>query len=220
MKHASKYLARAPTILASVPGHQRIFVVSTGAGETELRRVRDDLGRHPVVLAAPTAEAERVVRTLEVDPQVEMTLAPVSSPPPDRGDRLDALVRRHALHDRFRDVAVVTDSSTSTLLLRSLAPDQMPSRGAVTVVGLPRQDRPTAVRRALACGVLLGVAADVAKPTVPILTIPGAAALFGLALLLVPPGRHLGRELLLAAATAAVAVLAIVAGSARFPGAW
>jgi len=203
-----------------VPGHQRIFVVSTTAGEAELLRIRDDLGHDPVVLTAPTAEAKRVVLALEVDPQVEILLTPVSSPQADRGHRLDSLVRRHALHDRFRDVVVVTDSSTSTLLVQSLAPGQTSSRGAVTVVGLPRGDRPTAGRRAVAFGLVLGVAAGVAEPLTPILTLPGAVALVGLTLLLAPPWRYLGRELLLTAAIAVVVVLAVVAGSARFPGGW
>ena len=173
-----------------------------------------------MVLTAPTAEAERVVRVLEVEPQVEVLLAPVSFPQADRGHRLDELVRRYALRDRFRDVVVVTDSGTSTLLLRALAPDQLSTGGAVTVVGLVRGDRPVAVRRAVASGSVLGVAAVVSKPLAPILALPGAVALVGFALLLVIPWRYLGRELLLAAAIAVAVVLAVVAGSARFPGAW
>lgn len=183
-------------------------------------RVRHDLGRDPLVLTAPTAEAKRVVRTLEVEPQVEVLLTPSSSPPADRGHRLDSLVRGHALHDRFRDVVVVTDSATSTLLLRSLAPEQKPGKGAVTVVGLPRGDRPMSGRRAIVSGLVLAVAAGVAEPLASLLTLPAAVALLGLALLLVPPWRHLGRELLLAAAIAVLVVVAVVAGSARFPGAW
>jgi hypothetical protein len=203
-----------------VPGHQRIFVVSTTAGEVELQRVLDKLARNTVLLTAPTAEATRVVRTLEVEPHVEVLLAPVSAPPADRGHQLDSLVRRYALHDRFRDVVVVTDPATSTLLLQALAPDQMPSVGAVTVVGLPRGDRPMAGRRAAVSGLVLGVAAGVADPLTPILALPGAVAMVGLSLLLVASWRHLGRELVLAAAIASTVVLAIVAGSARFPGAW
>lgn len=203
-----------------MPGRQRILVVSTTAGEAELLRIRDDLGRDPVVLTAPTAEAQRVVRILEVEPQVEVLLTPVSFPQADRGHRLDSLVRRYALNDRFRDVVVVTDLATSTLLLRTLVPDQMSSRGAVTVVGLPRGDRPIAIRRAVVSGLVLGVAAGGAEPLAPLLTTPAAVALVGLALLLVPPWRYLGRELLLAAAIAVVVVLAVVAGSARFPGGW
>lgn len=195
-------------------------MVSDTAGEIALRRVLDDLGRDPVVLTAPTAEAARVVRVLGVAPQVEVLLAPVRFPEADRGHRLDELVRRHALRDRFRDVVVVTDPATSTLLLRVLAPDQLSTQGAVTVVGLVRGDRPVVVRRAVAAGLVLGVAAGVMEPLAPILALPGAAALVGLAMLLISPWRHLGRELLLAAAVALAVVLAVVAGSARFPGGW
>ena len=211
---------KAPAIVARVPGHQRILVVSTTAGEADLLRIRDDIGRGPVVLTAPTAEAKRVVRVLEVEPQVEMLLAPVSYPHADRGHRLDELVRRHAVHDRFRDVLVIADSATLTLLLRALAPDQLSTRGAVTVVGLARGDRPVAVRRAVAVGLVLGLAAGVAEPLAAILAVPGAVTLVGLTLLLVLPWRHLGRELLLAAAIAIAVIVAVVAGSARFPGGW
>lgn len=73
-----------------------------GADEAELLRVRDDLGRDPLVLTAPKAEAERVVRALEVEPRVEVLLAAVRFPPVDRGHRLDELVRGHALRDHVR----------------------------------------------------------------------------------------------------------------------
>lgn len=209
-----------PAIVASVPGHQRILVVSTPADEAELLRVRDDLGRDPVVITAPTAEAKRAVGVLAVEPQVELLLAPVLSPPADRGHRLDDLVRRYALRDRFRDVVVVTDAATSTLLMRVLAPDQLPAGGAVTAVGLPRGDRPASLRRAVVLGLGLALLAGLAEPRVGVLVLPGAAALVGISLLLVEPWRHRGRELLLAAAIATVVLLATVAGSARFPGGW
>ena len=203
-----------------MPGRQRILVVSTTAGAAELVRLKDDLGRDSIVLTAPTSEAKRVVTTLEVTPRVEVLLAPVSTPPADRGHRLDSLVRGHALHDRFREVVVVADEATSTLLLRSLAPDQLSPRGAVTVVGLPRGDRAMAGRRAVVSGLVLGVAAGITEPLAPVLTLPGGVALVGLVLMLVPAQRHVGRELLLAAAIALVVVFVAVAGSARFPGSW
>jgi hypothetical protein len=87
------------------------------------------------------------------------------------------------------------------------------------VVGLPRGDRPVAVRRGLVAGVVLGVVAGVAQPPGPVLALPGAVAVAGLALLPVVPWRHVGRELLLAAAVGAVVFFLGVAGSARFPGA-
>jgi hypothetical protein len=201
-----------------VPGRQRIVVVSDTVAEAELLKLRDGLGRDPVVLVAPTAAAARAVRVLGVEPQAELLLAPVKSPLADRGHRLDELVRRAALQDRFREVVVVTDPATSTLLLRSLAPDQLSTGGAVTVVGLARGDRPVVVRRALVVGFVLGVAASAAGPLAVVLGLPGGAAAAGLALLLVPRWRHLGRELLLAAAVALTTFFAVVAGSARFLG--
>ena len=203
-----------------MPGRQRIFVVSTVAAEAELERIREDLERDAVVLTAPTPEAARVVRLLDVEPKPETLLTPTSYPRADRGHQLDALVRRYALDDRFRDVVVVSDTATSTLLLRALAPGQLPTGGAVTVVGLPRGDRPIAVRRAVVSGVVLGLAASVVQPLVPLPALPAAVALVGLALLIVGSSRHLGRELLLVAAISVVAVIVVVAGSARFPGAW
>lgn len=183
-------------------------------------RVRDGLARDTVCLVAPTADAVRVVRALGLEPQPEPLLGPVSFPAADRGHQLDLLVRRHALADRFRDVVVVTDPATAVLLLRALAPDQLPTAGAVTVVGLARGGRPVAVRRAVAVGVVLGALAYVVAPPASIGAVPGAVGLAGLALLPGRRWRHLGQELLLAAAVALVVALAVVAGSARFPDGW
>ena len=199
-----------------MPGLQRIVVITGDAGPADVVRLAKVLGRDPVVLAAPTAEAVRVVHLLGVEPQVEGMLAPVSRSPADRGHRLDELVRRHAVRDRLRDVVVVTDPATATALLQVLAPGQSSSAGGVTVVGLPRGDRPVAVRRGLLLGLVLGVA----EPLAPLLVLPGCAAGAGLVLLLVPPWRHVGRELLLAAAVAFLVVVLVVAGSQRFPGSW
>ncbi|WP_345521587.1 hypothetical protein [Nocardioides conyzicola] len=203
-----------------MPDHQRILVVSSTAEDAEVFGVRDGLRRGAVVIAAPTAEAARVVRVLAVEPQVELLLAPVTVPDVDRGHRLDELVRRHALRDRFRDVVVVTDPASAALLLQVLAPGQVRSGGAVTVVGLPRGERPVAVRRAIASGLVLGIAASAVEPLVSILVLLGAVTFVGLGLLLVLRWRHVGRELLLAAAIAFGVVLAMVAGSARFPDGW
>lgn len=207
-----------------MPGHQRIIVVSTTAGEDDVARLRSDLGRSPLVLTAPTGEAKRVVTALgdeavgAVVPDV--LLAPVRYPDADRGHRLDGLVRRHALQDRFRDVVVVLDPASATLLLRVLAPDQPPTSGPVTVVGLPRGDRPVAVRRWLVVGVVLGVLAGIAEPLGPILALPALVAVVGAALLVVGSWRHVGKGLMLAAAVAVGVVFLSIAGSARFPGAW
>lgn len=202
-----------------VPGRQRILVVSTTADADDVRRLRDDLPRDPVVLSAPTAEAKRVVTALAVEPRPEVLLAPVRFPDADRGHRLDGLVRQHALRDRFRDVVVVTDPASATLLLRVLAPDQLATGGAVVTVGLPRADRPVDVRRAVAVGVVAGVLSLFA-PSGALLTLPAVAGVAGLALLLVGSWRHHGRGLLVSAGTALVVVFLSLAGSARFPGAW
>ena len=185
-----------------------------------MARLREDLGRDPLVLTAPTGEAKRVVSELAVEPQVEVLLASVASPPADRGHRLDTLVRRHALQDRFRDVVVVTYAATSTLLLRSLAPDQISGRGAVTVVGLPRGDRQVAVRRGVVAGVVLGVVSGLVEGLAPFPALPALVAVVGLALVLVPAVRHVGREVLIAAGLSLVVAFAALAGSSRFPGGW
>ena len=99
--------------------YQRIFVVGAQASTDEVARLRSSLGRSVVVLAAPTAEAKKVVTGLGVEPVPDVLLAPVRFPDVDRGHRLDQLVRRHAVEDRFRDVVVVTDAATVTLLRRA-----------------------------------------------------------------------------------------------------
>lgn len=203
-----------------MPGSQRILVVSTAADDAELKRIRGEVGRNPVVVTAPTADAKRVVQTFGVEPTVEILLTPTSYPPADRGHQLDVLVRTHALRDRYRDVVVVTDTATSTLLLRVLAPDQLSGRGAVTVVGLPRGDRPLSPRRVAISGIALGVVTAAAEPLLSILVLPAVAAVVGLLCVLVPASRHLGRELLLAAALGLAVVLLVVASSERFPGSW
>lgn len=199
--------------------HQRIFVVSAPFDAADLAGLRSELGRNPVVVTAPTADAARVVQALGAEPQVEVVLAPVSYPQVDRGHRLDELVRRHALRDRFRDVVVVTDRASSTLLLRVLAPDQLAAAGPVVVVGLARGGRPVAACRALVAGAVLGAVASLPDDTVWFLALPLLAAVSGAVLLAPNRTRHLGQELLLAAGVALIVAMVIVAGSARFPAA-
>lgn len=207
-------------MVVDVPDRQRIFVLSAAASEADLLRVRRDLGRDPVVLVAPTAEGRRAVETLQVQPVVEMLLAPLTFPPADRGHRVDELVRRHALHDRFRDVVVVSDAATTTLLLRALAPDQLAAGGAVTVVGLPRGERPIDVRRAVVAGLVIGVLGGLVAPFSPVLVLFAVLASVGVVLQVARPVRHVGRELLLASVIAVGSLLFVVTGSARFPGGW
>ena len=200
--------------------YQRIFVVGDRAMADEVARLRSSLGRSVVVLTAPTAEAKRVVTGLGVDPVADVLLAPVRFPDVDRGHRLDELVRRHAVEDRFRDVVVVADAATVTLLLRTLAPDQLPTAGAVTEVLLPRGARPVPLLHAALGGGALALVAVLASSVVPIWVLPLVAVVVGLALLLVPVRRHLGEALLIALVVAAAVSLLSIAGSSRFPGSW
>ena len=204
-----------------MPDRQRIYVVTTAAADAELTTLAADLAKDPLVLTAPTPEAKRVVLAItDDDPTVDLLLAPVAHPQADRGHRLDSLVRRHALADRTRDVVVVSDPATSTLLLRALAPGQLPASGAVSLVGLPRGPRQMNARRGLIAGAVLGLVAGFAEPVLPILVLPTLVAVVGLLLLAVPPLRHHGRETLLAAGAAVLVVMFTIASSARFPGSW
>lgn len=203
-----------------MPDRQRILLVSSAATDSETEDVRGTLSRDALVLTAPTAEAKRVVTEIGAEPRPELELAPVRFPDADRGHRLDALVRRHALADRFRDLVVVADAATLTLLLRVLAPDQLPAQGSVTHVGLPRAGRPVPVAPAVGIGVVLGLLAGILAGGVPILVLPVAVAAVGLGLAVVPSRRHVGLGALLAAAVALGAIFLSIAGSSRFPGSW
>ena len=200
--------------------YQRIFVVGAQAGADEVARLRTSLGSHVVVLTAPTVEAKRVVTGLGVEPVPDVLLAPVRFPDVDRGHSLDQLVRRHAVEDRFRDVVVVTDAATVTLLLRTLAPDQLPMAGAVTEVGLPRGSRPVPLVQAALGGGALAFVAVLAADVVPFWVLPLLVLVAGLALLLVPRRRHLGEALLISVAVGIAVSLLSIAGSTRFPGSW
>ncbi|MBD3915399.1 hypothetical protein [Nocardioides hwasunensis] len=199
---------------------QRIFVVSTRASESDVARLRARLGRSAVVATAPTGEAKRVVTGLGLPASPETTLAPVRFPDVDRGHRLDEVVRRHAVEDRFRDVVVVADSATLTLLLRVLAPDQLPEQGPVTEVGLRRGTRPVPLGHAVAGGVALGAVSGLLSAVLPVWVLPALVVLAGLVLLVPPRHRHLGQTLLIATAVAVLVVFWAIAGSARFPGSW
>lgn len=197
--------------------YQRILVMTTQARGTDVAAVRPRLGANALVLTAPTAEAKRVVEELRRDAVPEVVLAPVRHPPVDRGHRLDEIVRRHALADRFRDVVVVTDPATVVLLLRVLAPDQLPAGGPITEVGLPRAPRVVPLGRAAAGGVALAVLVVALSSVVPIWVVPVLGLVPGLALLLLPGRRHVGHALLVAVGVAVVVSLMVVAGTNRFP---
>ena len=122
------------------------------------------------------------------------------------------------MEDRFRDVVVVTDAATVTLLLRTLAPDQLPMAGAVTEVGLPRGSRPVPLVQAALGGGALAFVAVLAADVVPFWVLPLLVLVAGLALLLVPRRRHLGEALLISVAVGIAVSLLSIAGSTRFPG--
>lgn len=197
--------------------YQRILVVTTKADGTDIAAVRRRLGANALVLTAPTAEAKRVVEELGRDAVPEVVLAPVRHPDVDRGHRLDEVVRRHAVADRFRDVVVVADPATVILLLRVLAPGQLPAGGPITEVGLPRGPRAVPLGRAAAGGVALAMLAGALSPVVPAWLLPALVVFAGLVLLLLPGRRHVGHALLIAVAVAAVVSLMVIAGSRRFP---
>ena len=199
---------------------QRILVVSTRADAAEVGRVRAGIGSSAVVITAPTADGKRIVQGLGHTAHPEVVLAPVRFPDVDRGHRLDEVVRRHAVADRFRDVVVVADPSTITLLLRVLAPDQLPAAGPVTEVGLPRGPRPVPLGRAAAAGVGLALLVSLLSAVVPVWALPAVAAVGGLVLLALPGRRWLGLSVLIAVGVALGVSLLAIAGSARFPGAW
>ena len=179
------------------------------------------MDRGALVLTAPTSEAKPVVESVRqavvADVRAEILLAPVRFPDADRGHRLDALVREHVLRDRFRDVVVVADPATVTLLLRVLAPDQLASGGPVTLVGLPRADPPVSLLRVALSGGVVGVLAAGLDGLLPLFALPLVAAAAGLVLLGVPSLRRTAREVLFAALVGAVVLVMIVAGSTRFP---
>lgn len=206
----------------SVADLQRIFVVTAQAGTTEVSALRARLGRDVTVVTAPTAEAKRVVEALHPPqpPVPDVLLAPVRFPDADRGHRLDDLVRRHAVADRWRDVVVVADPATVTLLLRVLAPDQLPGAGPVTEVGLPRGTRPVPVAHALVGGVLLAVVSGLLASVVPVWVLPVLAVVAGVGLLAVPARRHVGETVLIGVAVALLVSILAIAGSSRFPGSW
>ena len=197
--------------------YQRILVATTEAAGTDVAAVRRRSGANALVLAAPTAEAKRVVEELGRDAVPEVVLAPVRHPGADRGHRLDDVVRRHALADRFRDVIVVADPATVVLLLRVLAPDQLPAGGPITEVGLPLEPRSVPMRAAIAGGVVLALLVVALSSVTPIWQVPALGLVPGLALLLPPRLRHVGQAVLIAVATSFVVSLLVIAGTNRFP---
>ncbi len=200
--------------------HQRLFVVTTKIREAEIVDLRKRLGSTAMVLTAPTAEAKAVVTGLGRTPSPEVILAPVAYPDVDRGHRLDDLVRRHTVADRHRDVVVVVDPATATLLLRVIAPGQLAASGPVTLVSLPRASTPVALWKVAVGGTVLALLSGLVGPVVSIPFLFGLVVLVGLALLAWPQQRHTGKAVLLSVVVAVIVALFAIASSARFPGGW
>lgn len=200
--------------------HQRIFIVTTEIRGAEIGALRKRLGATATVLTAPTAEAKAVVTGLGRKPAPEVVLAPVTYPDVDRGHRLDDLVRRHAVADRLRDVVVVADPATVTLLLRVIAPGQLASSGPVTLVSLPRASDPVPFGKVVIGGAVLAVLSGLVDPFLPLPFFLGLIMLVGLALLLSPRQRRNGQAVLLSLVVATIVALLGIASSARFPGGW
>lgn len=199
---------------------QRVVLIAT---TTPAAQVRPRLGRRPLVLCAPTPEAKRIVAGLAVrapglEATPEVLLTPVTTSGPQRGHDLEALVRRHALADRYRDVVVVADPGTTALVARGLTGHRGPT-APMTVVGLPRGGRPFATPWWAVCaaGFLLAVVAGLLVPRLHLLAVPALVAAVGVGL--VPSGRTrpLGLAVLAAAGVALVLVLLGVSSARRFP---
>ena len=196
---------------------QRVVLLSSSGGRFAAARLR-----RAEVLSAPEAEARARAETLGLPVLVCPELAAEPGGVPDgHPDRLDALIRGHAVADRWRDLVVVADTATLHAAAAGLCgPTAVPPPAdaeGVVVVGLPRGSRSVpwaavAVGALVVAG-LVGLTLDRLHP----LVLPGLAAGAGLALVLPERTRRAGRSLLAVAALAAVLVLAVVAGASRFP---
>ena len=200
--------------------YQRIFVVGAQAGADEVARLRSSLGSDVVVLTAPTVEAKRVVTASGSSRCPTCCSRRSGSPTSTAGTASTSWSAAMRCEDRFRDVVVVTDPATVTLLLRALAPTSCrwpaPSRrSACRAARVPY--RWCRRRWAAACS----PSWRCSPPNViPIWVLPLLVVVAGLVLLLVPRRRHLGEALLIAVAVAAAVSLLSIAGSSRFPGSW
>ncbi len=196
---------------------QRVVLLPTGADDPAA-----DVGRPAVALTAPDAPARARATGLGLPVVVcpELAAEP-GEVPGDRAHRLDTLVRRHAVADRWRDLVVVADDATlrdvATGLCDLPEASTWPGSGGAVVVGLPRGTRPLRLGTVAAAALVVGVLALLAAGRLHPLSLPAVAAAAGAGLLLPSRTRHAGRTLLAAAGFAAVLVLLAVAGSTRFP---
>ena len=195
---------------------QRIVLVPTDTAHPALDRPRRGL-----VLAAPDPAAQALAATTGLPTVTSQELADAGpgSADEERVRRLEALVRGHAVSDRFRDLVVVADAETVRAVATGLGalPGASTWPGEVVVVGLPRGARPVRLGPVLVGAGLLGLVTLLTLGRFYPLLVPGVAAGVGVLLLPWPGSRHLGRTLLAQAGLAAVVVFVVVAGSGRFP---
>ncbi len=197
---------------------QRIVLVATDAADPTFRRPR-----RGVVLAAPDPAAQALAATMELPTITSPVLADAGPGGADaeRVRRLEALVRGHAVSDRFRDVVVVADAATVGAVAIGLGAlpgvSPLPGGSGVVTVGLPRRARPVRVGPVLVGAGLVGLVALLTVGRLHPLVVPGIVAGIGLVLLPWAGSRHVGRTLLAQAGLAAVVVFVVVAGSGRFP---
>jgi hypothetical protein len=186
---------------------QRIVLVPTGAAAAAIPVPRRGL---VLVVADPAAESWAASTGLPTEP---LPALPVRD--------LENLVRARAVGDRWRDVVVVADAVTVSALTSALC--DLPGSSAlaaaddIVVVGLPRGARPVRPLDVVVGAGLLSLSTLVLIGRVYPLVLPAVVAGGGLLLLPWSGSRHLGRTLLAVAGIAAVVVLAVVAGSTRFP---
>ncbi len=197
---------------------QRIFVVPTQTPGPGLARVP----RGALVLVAPGEAAEALAAGWGAEPEVQVELGPSSAGHDERRYELDALVRRHALGDRWRDVVVVADHDTVDLVVTGLCdlPGAEPgtrSRDGVTVVGLPRSTRSVPLWSVVIGGIVLAAVVAIGADRIYPLLIPAATAVIGVVLLPAPRTRHHGYAALVIAGTGLVGGLLLLSSTARFP---
>lgn len=195
---------------------QRIILVPTGAAQPEFNRPR-----RGVVLAAPDPAAQALATTTGLPVVTSPELADAGRVDAARMQRLETLVRGHAVSDRFRDVVVVTDAETVRAVTTGLCAlpgaSTLPGGPEVVIVGLPRAARPVQVGHVLVGAGLVTLVTLLTIGSLYPLVVPAVVAVAGLALLPWTGSRHLGRTLLAQGGLAAVIVFVVVAGSGRFP---
>jgi hypothetical protein len=198
---------------------QRVLLVPTTGGDTGSAAPRRGL-----VLTAPDAEARARAEQIGLPVLVcpELAASPDDVSEVRRRYRLDALIRGHAVADRWRDLVVVADAETLAAAAAGLCGDlsAVPAAqgdGGVITVGLPRGSRPVSwapvVAGAVAVALLVGLTLERLYPA----WLPAIVAGAGLLVLPWARTRRVGWTLLSVAGLSAVLVFVAVAGATRFP---